>query len=356
MALTPLASSVFTVAVGDWQDDDPTQEVGQFGSIAISSNLDSGCEIAFDVPGNSPTARTISELASDVWLYRTGTKLHRYRVIAIEQTWDPDGGDIVSVVAVCYKRIQNSRHVLSELTFSNTPQADIILGLIDHTQAQPGGDFGITAGSLDSGGRNRDRTYGAGENIGKLLSDLSAVIDGPWWEVNAEKQLIVQPYDSFPTRAVPIELGATARSLSRGSGASEFANAVFVDGDDAFTVPVVREAGDILTDPRGRWERAAGFPNVSLQDTLVQKSEGLVANLRTPLAQWSCEIEPSRYLMDAGFSTGDFVTIVVPPTTAAPVGNPGFSVPAQIMDLQLAVDADGAAAVSVQAIEVRPDP
>lgn len=359
MALSPIrslpaAADIYTIAVGDWQADDPRQEVGAFGSIAISSNLDSGCECTFDVPGNSPAAQEIDELATDVWLYRSGSVRSRYRIVAVEQTWGPDGGDVVSVTAVCYKRLMASRHVISPLAFSATPQAEIIRDLIEHTQSQPGGDLGITVGTLDSGGVSRERNYVRGENLGQILDNMQNVIDGPWWEIDGGKRLNVKPFSAFPTRLTPLQLGVNVRSLTRSSGASAFANVVYVDGDKAATTPVVELSPTVETDPRGRWERAVGFPNVILQSTLDEKAEGLVESLRTPLAQWSAQIEPERYLLDSEFSPGDFVTIVVPATVAAPIGNPGFSVPAQVLNVSLNIDADGGTAVSMELIEVRP--
>lgn len=342
----------YTLAVGDASATLPVQQVTQFDTVTLSFNLDSGCECSFNVPGNSDSARVISSLASDVWVYRNGVLLYRFRIISIEQTWDSDGADTVAVQAVDYKRILNARHVLSELSYIDVPQADVITGLIAHTQGQPGGSLGITTGTLDSDGITRTRNYEIGQNIGALLADYSSIINGPYWSIDALLQVNVGTFDGFPTNRAPIQLGSTARSLSRGSGAGEFANSVYVDGDSDVTTPVVTDAADILTDPRGRWERASGFPNVVLQATLVEKSQGLVEATRSPLATWACDIEPARYLLDANYQIGEFVDVVVPPTVAAPIGNPGFSVTTQIMNVGVSLTADGEASVEVEAIEV----
>lgn len=344
-------ADVFTLAVGPWQDTQPSQEIGQFGSVSVSSNLDDGVEVSFDIPGRSPTARAIDELATDVWLYRESVAFVRARVVSVVQTWGPDGDDLVSVTAVDYKRLLNARHVWSPLTYSGVDQAQIVLDVINHTQALTGGSLGIIAGTLGAGFA-RDRTYKIGENIGKVLGDLSGVINGPWWGIDADRQLNCFPYFAFPVRDTPVMLGATARSLTRQSGASEFANAVFVDGDDAATVPVQVEDVNVGTDPRGRWERAAGFPNVVLQPTLDEKADGLLEASESPIAQWSCELEVSRFLTDLDVSPGEYVEVVVPPSVVAPIESPGFSVGCQVMSLSLALSGDGAASVSVELIEV----
>lgn len=348
-----LTEETFTVAVGDSSASGPLQEVASFDSMSLNSSLDGGCEVAFTVPGESATARLINELASDVWVYRAGGIFQRYRVVGVGQTWGPDGDDVVSVQGVCYKRIINARHVQSPLTFSNTGQADIIAAIYAHTQTQTGGDWGITNGTLDNDGKFRDRSYVLGENLGSILDNLQGVIGGPVWRISGDLTLEVRSGDpaTFPVQGVPLMLGGTARSLTRNAGTGEFANSVFVDGDSSVTVPAVADDANILSDPRGRWERAEGFPNVSLQATLQEKAEGLVEEYASPVATWSVEVEPGRYLTDAPFSPGDLVTIVVPETVAAPIGNPGFSVTGQVMNLALAFSADGALSVKMEVVE-----
>ena len=72
---------VFTLAVGPWAAGIPTQEIGTFGTVTVSSNLEDGVTVSFDVPGGSPTAVQIDELATDVWVYKSGVEFVRARVI-----------------------------------------------------------------------------------------------------------------------------------------------------------------------------------------------------------------------------------------------------------------------------------
>lgn len=343
------AADVYTVAVGDWQVG-PQQTVTTFDRLSISEHIDNGWDMSFSIIGNSATGALLTPFATDVFLFRAGTLIQRFRVIDAPQEWGDDGSNRVQVTAVDYKRLLNNRHVQSTLEFVDEPQATLIWAMIQHTQAQPGGDLGITAGSVSALSTPRTRTYEPGENIGKELNDLSGVIDGPYWEIVGDRVLNVGGYTFFPVRYTPVQLGSTARRIKRKAGA--FANSVWVDGDSAFTVPVVADAPDILTDPRGRWERVAGFPTVKLQDTLDEKASGLVADSRSPGAQWTCELEPSRFLTDADFSPGQYVTIVVPPDVADAVGGPGALTGGQVISRQYTVGADGDASVTIEVIEI----
>tara|TARA_R110002110_G_scaffold8621_1_gene43172 strand:+ start:69 stop:1145 length:1077 start_codon:yes stop_codon:yes gene_type:complete len=348
-----IAENVFTIAVGDSSSSLPVQEVASFDTLSLSLSLDAGGECSFTVPGNSPTALLINELASDVWVYKSGAIFARYRIISIGQTWGPDNDDVVAITAVDYKRLMNARHVQTALTFSSVGQADIIAAIIAHTQSQPGGSWGITNGTLDNDGQIRDRSYALGENIGTILANLAGVANGPYWSIDGGLVLNVSSGDitAFPIQGTPIMLGGTARALTRSGGTGEFANSVFVDGDSASTVPAVADAPGITTDPRGRWERAVGFPSVTEQATLTQYAAGLVEEFNSPLSTWSCDIDAARYVSDAAFSPGDRVTVVVPATVAAPIGSPGFSVTGQVMNVALSFTADGSLTVSMQVIQ-----
>lgn len=348
-----IAENIFTIAVGNSANSLPSQEVASFDTLSLSLSLDAGGECSFTVPGNSATALLINELASDVWVYKSGVVFARYRIISIGQAWGPNNDDVVSITAVDYKRLMNARHVQTALTFTSVGQADIIAAIIAHTQSQPGGSWSITNGTLDNDGRLRNRSYALGENIGTILANLAGVINGPYWSVDGNLVLNVSSGDitAFPIQGTPIMLGGTARSLTRSGGTGEFANSVFVDGDSASTVPAVVDTAGIATDPRGRWERAVGFPSVVEQATLQQYAEGLVEEFNSPLSTWSCEIDAARYVSDAAFSPGDRVTVVVPATVVAPIGNPGFSVTGQVMNVSLSFTADGALTVSMQVIQ-----
>ena len=341
----------FTLAVGPAAGSDPSQEITEFSSGGVTASIDAGVDISFEVRSGSPEAQVISELDTDVWVYRLGVPFARGRIVSVVQTWTEDGGDSVSVTAVDYKRLLNARHVQTDLVYTGTPQERIVQSLIAHTQSQTGGDLGIVEGDIVES-QARDRTYARGENIGQLLDNLTKVIDGPWFGVDADLRLNAFPFSSFPTMTTPITLGATARSLTRQSGAAMFANSVYVDGDNSSTVGVSVDAAGLASDPRGRWEKAAGFPNVVEQATLVEKADGLLESSASPVAQWSIVMEPERWLSDAGFNVGDHGSLVVPASTVAPIGAAATVKDVQVYGLSVSITADGEVGVSMEAVEV----
>lgn len=346
-----MAVNTFTVAVGPYTGTAPTQALTFYDSWTLDRNLDDGCTFSFTVPGYTPEAAAISELDTDIWLYRDGLLDQRFRIIQIDQSWGTSGEDNVSVTAVCYRRVFAGRYLNTNLSFDQVSQGDIIWDLIDHSQNLVNGNLGITAGSLGPT-ILRDRNYEAGQNILDIIKDLCNVINGPSWEINENLQLNVSQYSLFPTNPAPIILGATASSMSRPSGASKFANVALVSGNQQETSFEIAEAVSLPADPRGRWERRASYPSVSLQQTLVDHADGLLTEYQAPTTIWAVEVEPERFFGDAQYELGDFVRVVQPPSTVAPVYAPAIEVLGQIVAISVNANADGGVRISMRVIEV----
>jgi hypothetical protein len=340
----------FTIAVGPNTGTRPIQEVTDFQSWTLDNNLDDGCSISFQTRGDSIAASLIDELATDVWLYRGPILVQRFRVTSVEQTWDADGNDDVTVVATCYRRLLRKSHVRSELVFTGIAQDQIILDLIQHAQAATGGSLGITAGSLTSG-TLRDRIYPQGTNIFTAIVEFTQIDNGVEWNVNADLELDVRDRLSLPLQPMPVQLGVTARSLTRPSTAEQFGNAAIAIGNPENTDAVIAEDAGLPTDPRGRWERFVSV-TADTQQEVQDLADGLIEQAVSPLSTWIIQMEPDRYFSDAEYDIGEQVTIIQPRSTVFAIGTPAPRLNAQIISRQITQTADGEVQVTVTAIEV----
>lgn len=346
MALTPLRFTVgpSTGAAG-------VAEVVDFSDLSMSFNLDDGCQMTLNAAGNSPATKVVNELATDVWVYLGATLLQRFRVLTVEQSWGVDGEDTISLTAICYRRLLGRRLLNNDLSFSAVGQADIAWALVQDTQAATNGDLGITEGTLDSGGITRSRSdYLRGSNIGELLTNLSNVINGP--RINISPTLAFSAVPAGPTNVLPqpVARGVTARSLTRSSGAADFANVVLGFGDEEATTPKLAEdfsAGAAF----GRWESTAAWNSVTVQATLDESTDSELQERVSPLATWAVEIDPARWRTDMPVMPNDEVTVVVPRSTVAPVVA-ARTVQALCVDLQLGFTADAGFTVAASLVEV----
>lgn len=337
--------TLFSLAVGPASGTLPVIQLTDWASWTLDDNLDDGCSLSFSGRGDTYQTSFITELGTDVWLYRGTSLYQRFRVVAKEESWTEDLDASISVTAVCYRRLLKARHVRTPLTYTATSQGTIVWNLIQHAQAATGGNLGITLGTAGPV-VNRDRDYLAGVNIFEAISELTQVDNGLTWEINGARQLIVSQPSAYPLVAMPIQLGVNARRMARPSSADKFANVAFVTGDSMSTVPYIAEDPGLGIDPRGRWERYQSLSQVKEQPQLVELGDGILERAISPVSVWRIEMEPERYFYDSEFIPGDRVNVVQPVSA----GTSG-TFPAQVLSRNVSQDADGQITVAISAVE-----
>jgi hypothetical protein len=333
----------FTLAIGPASLSRPVQEINDFNAWRLDNNLDDGCSITFSARGGSLAAQLISELETDVFVYRLGQLVQRFRVTSLEENWRDDGENTIDVSAICYRRILRSRFVRTPLTFTAETQGQIVADLIAHAQAADGGNLGITNGALEST-ILRDREYQIGQNIWDAITDLTRVEDGIAWDIDPALELAVRLQTDFPVVATPIALGTTARRLARPSSADQFANATIVVGNTQATDPVIAQTSGITTDPRGRWERFVSSAGEADLLALQERANGVLTQAISPVSVWQAEMVPSRYFGDIELEIGEFCSVVKPNTTQV--------IPVQVIARSISQTSEGDVLVVVSAIEL----
>lgn len=335
------------LAVGAWTGDDPTQPVAEFTGGRLVFSLAKGPSCAFTMPGRSAAALVSSGLATDVWAHKLGALVFRGRMLPLAQHWGPEADTDVAVMAVGYKRLVEARHIVSgPPTFSADDQGDILWALVQHTQAQTGGDLGITEGSHTTGIVRDRNEYKVGDNLGKLMGDMGSVIDGAWWGVDAALEFSAALWDDFPTRTDPIVLGQNARSMDR-TRSTLFANAVGAIGSTQHTTATWVATGTVGTDLRGRWEAFdASHSSVTEQATVDDYADGLLAERQLQPSVWKIELDPAWYFeKGSDYAEGEYVNIVVPTSAVDELGPPPVDVLAQVTEVSISFDEHGATSV-----------
>jgi hypothetical protein len=353
--------SLFAIGVGDPSSGVLAQEVNDFDNVQIKFHLYDGDSIAFGMSALAPAAPYLSGLASDVFLYnrldatRTDHLWQRFRVMPVEQTWGED--NLVRITAVCYKqalkgRLLHNGDAVHPWVFVGVDEATIAAELINHTQSLGAGyDLGIYTAGVSATGQPRDRTeYKAGDNIYKLLDDLSKVQDGPVWAVKPSatqtRALSVRKLSSFPVREMPLVSGDNAGQMVRKP--ATFANAAFVPGTNA-TVPAFYTTPEAATDPRGIWETSVSpSTSVTQQASIDALAQGTAEEMQRAPADWTAEVDVSRWLTDSSFMPGDVVTIKVPRAVIdPPTAEAATTATARVVEVELTVANTGAAAVKI---------
>lgn len=326
-----------TPSIGPSSGSVPTQPVTSFGSAAGQMDIDlAGASCSMVVLGNSPEAKVIDELVTDLWLL--GDFPMRYRVWAVWQDFDEHGDDRISFQGVTYERLLNRRLFgAGGLLYNDTDVGTILWNAIAHTQAKTGGDLGLTQGTTTTG-ITTSIDWLPGENIGAKIEEMMKA-HNCYWVVDENRAVHCYSRAATTPIAEPIMWGVNARYLQRASAGVGFANSVYASGSPD-TTPVFTTHADIATDPRGLWEMAIARPQETLQAELTDAANGELVLRYQGLSRWNVTYVTEHWVGASRIRPGDKATLIVPPTLAGP-GTPPASVPVECVSMQLQFDGDG---------------
>lgn len=279
-------------------------------SRRVTWRLDDACDASFDIDGRHDEASEIEELATDLLVYRDGSKVLRGRIGSESDEIDASTHQ-ASFAAIDYRGMLQYRFVgAAGATYIATDQAAIAWGLINTSQALSGGNWGITNGVGSSSGTNRDRTYDPGKPLSEALAELGRVDDGFEWEIDADLAL----NRWFPTRGsangVVLDYGGLVTQVRRNLDPSAFANSVLAVGDQAL-VPATAVTAGIGTDPRGRWERSFGYSSIKEQATLDARALWLADQTNTLRPEYVVTLRDGAWEGFDHIGLGDTVTLAV---------------------------------------------
>ena len=285
-------------------------------SRKVTFRRDGPCEASWSmdgrwsaITGNPPDAAVVKELLNDVLVYRDGDLLFRGRIGPTEDTVDADS-HTVSMAAVDYRGYLDRRILYAAQTYTATDQAGIAWALVDYANTRIGGDVGITRGTGQTTGVNRDRNYEAGKSIGEALDELGRVIGGFDWEVDPWLRLNVYSPSRGTIRDFVAEYGSNVARVSRSVDPGSYANAVRSTGDTALTTAVTLNAATLATRPERRFDLAVSDPDVKVQQTVQDRASAALAIAEVIQPSYTVTLRPGRW-SPGDVWLGDVTKIVV---------------------------------------------
>ncbi len=170
----------------------------------------------------------------ELYIYRSGTLVWGGELV-YRRADISDEREQVVVTAKGFFELLSKRHsgsAASPRVFSNTDAGSIAWTIIDESQSQTDGNFGITQGTIQTS-KNRDRTYEY-KNIKDAIEDLSSlkIKDGFDFEIGADKKFSVfYPRKGRGRNDIVFEWGVNIKSFSEILDATDMANRVIVLGE-----------------------------------------------------------------------------------------------------------------------------
>jgi hypothetical protein len=321
--------AVWSWSIGSWRTG-PSVPLSQARNRRITWRLVGRHEASFELDGGDEAAAAIEELISDLWVTRspvpnTARTVFRGRVGQTQDAIDATA-HAVTVTVGDYRAVLDRRQLWEggQLSWLNTDQAAIAWGLVQHTQAQTGGQLGIVQGAGPVSGITRVRNdYPAGKRVGEAIDQLAQVTNGFDWDITPAQD----PHDPtlrldvfYPqrgaARGVVLALGDRISKADRQVNPGDYANAERGTGADSTSTggtlaPVRREAADIATRPEGRWDGSMSDTDLTVQQTIVDRTNQELAQRQVITPDWVVTLKPNSWGGPDDIWLGDPVVLVV---------------------------------------------
>lgn len=298
-------------------DGDQIGEFKVFRNLTISKRLNNYGTCSFEIPADDPKASDLVALrVFTIDVYRIAEDDSQLLLWAGEQAiregnLDSAGNNWCKITCFDWFEQLFSRYTADVVTYTGVDAGQIAWDLIDTTQGEPDGDFGITEGTIEAT-QNRDRTYNNG-NIGELIINLANVINGFDFEINTSKVFNVSSIIGVDRTNLVLEYGRNIQSIQITEDFSSPVNRAIVLGDSGdFQVPLRVERDDASS--QAIYKLREGILtelDVTQVSTLEDKGDALLRKRGVALFRTSMKLIPSSSPTIADFALGDVITLKV---------------------------------------------
>jgi hypothetical protein len=289
--------------------------LGQFDTfkdLTFGKRLNNYGECSFAIPVNSSKAASLIALRRyTVWIYRDDDLVWSGEQALRNGKLDNRGNNWATIYNFDWLEQLNSRYTDDYRRFDVVDASEIAWTLIDETQTQTNGSFGITEGTLEET-MDRDRSY-YNQNIYEAIINLSNVYYGFDFEITNNKVFntyvfkgedktndVIFQYGKNITSARIIEdfVRITNRAIVLGE----------VDGEDSLQRI---ERND--TTSQGLYkirEYLINEMNITELDTFEEKGDSLLRKYKSPLFKIDIDLAKSNVSI-VDFSVGDAIKLKI---------------------------------------------
>lgn len=305
----------YKVVIADL-DDNIIGEFENFTDLKFNHALNRESDCNFKISLSDPKANSamLQVGRREVFIYRqedgTATKVWAGIMVNISGSLS-EQDDKITVSALGYLSLFKQRVLTADRSFTATDAGLIAWTLIDESQSQTDGNFGITQGTIETS-VDRDRNYDKYQNIYDLIVQLSEVENGFDFEItNAKEFNIYYPYrgDDLSENQI-LEWGKNIKSISFAYDFTDPANEVIVLGagqGDAMETST-RTDTTLRSDYKLR-QKIVSYKNVEGQTFLDAKGDKVLNQSKLVLREYNI-VQVSE--SDPEYTTlqmGDFVRV-----------------------------------------------
>jgi hypothetical protein len=326
--------------VGDWRGVQDA-ELRRATSRKLTVSLLEPSSASFTINGDAVEATYITDLVTDLMVWRNGVPLLRSRVTT---TGDDMGLTAYNLTVGCddYRGVLDRRNLLVDKTYTSTAQETIAWDLINYAQTQAGGDLGLKKGQWPSTGVVRASVqFKDGDSVWDCLSKLMAMDNGFELDITTDKVVnLYWPQKGGLDKGVMLDYGGNIQTVSGQTKHDSYANAVRQSGADSIA-PVTLAAADINSRPEGRWDVSLGDTALTTTQMVADTAAFQLTKYSTLRTAWTLTFAPGRWRGPEHVWVGDIITYSIKRGRRFDVNQ------ARVYDLSIELDESGLETVSV---------
>jgi hypothetical protein len=314
-------------------------EITEAHDRKLHIGLDEPCSASFTINGRSNQASQIQEMELDLMMARNEQWFFRGRLASTEDTIDQDSHK-VTVTANDYRSMLDRRFILAPVTFNNIEQTEIGWSLINTSQGQNNGDYGIRRGQIAQTGQLRVRSYDVGKSIGEALTQLGDVIGGFDWEIDPNLHYNAYYPQRGSVRGLVLDYGTAITNIQRQWNSGDYGNVVIGQGGPSLS-PVIIDGQTAPLFPGGRIELSYSNPDLVEQTTLQQQTQGVLTQAADPVGNYTVQLATGVWAPNLLW-IGDTCRLVVRS------GRLQFDAMVRVLTIDITISDDGGEAVQLE--------
>jgi hypothetical protein len=281
---------------------------------ALNFNLKDGCDVSFRLNQLDPIATQITEMLTDLWVYRDNDFIFRGRVGPSNDSLDAAGG-YVDFSAVDYRHRAKRWFIYDDdIYFWFDEDVSVIAGdVLDIVQGRTGASYGVTEGiGFPTLGVVRNEVeFTPGTSMAAGLDSLQeSKVRGFDWEISPELELNIWAQRGITPAVKQLEYRGAMSGLTRAYKTEEFANAARASGGE-IPAPEIIEAASVGTDPRGRWEAEVSWPDAETQEVMNDRLEYLLEQVNRVPEEYSVDLVEGHWKGRSHLWLGDEVIMPI---------------------------------------------
>ena len=314
-------------------------------SRRLDQQLNKSATFTWTLDGHAPEAALVEELRTEVIVWRGSVPYFRGIVAQSQDTLSEQTHSVTftahDLFAMVQRRYLTKPIVAGDPGVAQDVLVNVLLDAAIHVRPSSGVPADFLPGSFlpleiapvgragearAMGGPPRVRTYEGQSSVGKLIEDLSGVIDGFDFDVapagadmgNADDHLRVFYPSQGVDRTEPLEWGGAVATVSRSVNSADYGNWWRVIGNSGSSDPATPQLAAEIWNPDaqdvgrgvGVWQDVESASDVSDPGTLSQHAAGALNRSGLLVPSYTLGLRPGAYAHGA-LNMGDTIPLVI---------------------------------------------